>query len=70
MFTLTCEGYKMFIGRMTVDFKSGKGPIDIVSTFLYKPEDDMWYAGGCKSFPYGTSFGEDDVVSMVDYDAE
>lgn len=55
---------------MTVDFKSGRGPIDIVSTFLYKPEDGMWYAGGCKSFPYGTSFGKDDVVSMVDYDAE
>lgn len=68
--TLSCEGYKMFRGRMTVDFRSGREPTDVVSTFLYKPDDRKWYVGGCKKFPFGTSFDEENVVSFVDYDEE
>ncbi len=60
----------MFRGRMTVDFKNGKEPIDLIGTFLYKPDNGMWYVGGCKKFPLGTSFSKDDVVIMVDYDEE
>ncbi len=48
---LKCEGYKMFYGAATVTpvTKSLK-PIEVIGTWLYKPEYDCWYCAGA-SYP-------------------
>ena len=48
---LSCEGFKMFRGVMRITPKNPKfTPKEIEADWLYKPEYDCWYGGGC-SYP-------------------
>lgn len=47
---LTCEGYKMFEGKMIIKPKTNRQPFIEEGTWLYKPDMKCWYANG-RSFP-------------------
>lgn len=48
---LTCEGYKMFWGRLLiVPVMPGRDPYTETGVCLYKPEHDCWYING-SSYP-------------------
>ena len=47
---LTCEGYKMFRGTMTITPLNGREPFDKHGTWLYKPQYDCWYCDGTNSY--------------------
>lgn len=47
---LTCEGYKMFRGTMTVTPLNGHEPFDKHGTWLYMPQYDCWYCNGTNSY--------------------
>lgn len=48
---LECEGYKMFKGTALVRPKTvNLAVMAIKGTWLYKPEHNCWYVGGC-SYP-------------------
>lgn len=58
---LVCENYKMFYGSATVTPKTDAvKPIEIVGTWLYKPDTDCWYVNGC-------SFVADVVGNFIEY---
>ena len=55
---LTCEGYKMFRGRMTVTpgpLATKREPYKLHGTFLFRPDLDVWFCSGDPMFPLGTS---------------
>lgn len=45
---LSCEGYRMFRGTVTVTPRKGTGfpAFDVSGVWLYKPEYDCWYCNG------------------------
>jgi hypothetical protein len=44
---LTCEGYKMFKGKMLITPRNlSLLPKVLEGTWLYKPEHNCWYCGG------------------------
>ena len=48
---ISCEGYKMFRGKMNIIPKNPKLPCQEIETvWLYKPEYDCWYGNG-NSYP-------------------
>jgi hypothetical protein len=65
---LECEGYKMFRGRIVFEQQDIGRQFDVVGTWLYKPETDRWYVGSCKLFPFGSSFSNDIVKEIVEYE--
>jgi hypothetical protein len=42
---LKCEKYMMFRGVMRITF-TGKKPIEVYSTWLYRPDVNFWYGNG------------------------
>lgn len=59
---LQCEGYKMFKGTMRLLARlPGANDILYTGTWLYRPDNRMWYLNGCPDYPFGTSFHEDRV---------
>lgn len=40
---LTCDGYKMFHGSVTVHPVNGRPPYVKTGTWMYKPETRYWY---------------------------
>ena len=40
---LSCEGYKMFYGTVTINPKNSNPSFDLTGTWLYKPEHNCWY---------------------------
>ena len=59
---LICEGYKMFKGTMRFLAKlPGSQDRLYTGTWLYRPDNRMWYLNGCPDYPFGTSFHEERV---------
>ena len=53
---LVCEGYRMFRGTMRFLARLPGAPdMFFHGTWLYKPENNMWYVNNCPDYPYGTS---------------
>lgn len=66
---LTCEGYKMFRGRMTVTpgpLATKREPYKLRGTFLFRPDLDVWFCNGDPNFPWGTSVPVDLCSDMVE----
>ena len=44
---LTCDGYKMFHGKVKITPVNGRPPFDLEGTWLFKPEWAIGEKGGC-----------------------
>lgn len=63
---LRCEGFKMFRGKMLVDFQNGATPFSVEGTWLHKPNDEYWYLAPTQGYPWGSSFEEKFVTILED----
>lgn len=65
---LSCEGYKMFQGRMTVCpvASSGVAPFRVHGTFLYRPDTECWYVGNDSPERPGASFHKNICEEFVE----
>ena len=64
---LQCEGYKMFRGTcMFLPSLLGVPAKHYHGTWLYKPDNRMWYLNGCPDYPFGTSFHADRILIVED----
>lgn len=63
---LKCNGYKMFKGKVLVDFQNGAKPFPVEGTWLHKPEDACWYLAPTDGYPWGYSFDDKFVTILED----
>ena len=60
---LECEGFKMFDGVAKIPLGDFRGnEMTVVGTWLYNPEQNMWFVGACSEFPFGSSFDKIEIV--------
>lgn len=62
---LKCEGYMMFRGSAAVKYRNGKTE-KLRGTWLYRPDNNMWYLADCPQHPWGISFYPEDLSDIAE----
>ena len=60
---LVVDGYKMADGIATVQFLNQK-PFEVNGVFLYRPDTDQWTVAPCMAYPWGGTFGRDEIIEI------